>query len=114
MKRKIAVLTLLLVAVVLLAWTPRAQKAACALPSCNTERVFYTDGTFTTIMGDYLVSCQGVIRSGHSSCYYYHYEYGPCGGGTCSDLEFTCNGGTIENASNPVYNGMSCGCVPVF
>jgi hypothetical protein len=114
MARKIAVITLLLLALALMFGAPRPQIAAVASPACASERVFYTDGNFTTESGDYNVTCNGVVRSGHSSCYYMHYEYGSCQGGQCSTLEFTCNNGTIQNASNPAYNGLSCGCVPVF
>ena len=114
MVRKTAVIALLLFALAWVFVTPRPQRAACAFPACATERVFYTDGTFTTESGDYNVTCEGVVRSGHSSCFYIHYEYGPCGSGECSTLEFTCNNGTITYASNPAYNGQPCGCVPVF
>ena len=113
MKRRIIVIALLIGALTLLSPT-RPQRAACVLPACSSEREFYSDGSFTTVVGDYFVSCNGVIRSGHSSCYYMHYEYGTCGSAECSDLEFTCTNGTITAASNPAYVGQSCGCVPVF
>jgi hypothetical protein len=89
----------------------------CALPACELERRFYSDGTFTATVGDYYVSCSyGIIRSGHSSCYYDHIEYGECGygQGTCGGLDFRCSNQVITDASNPAYIGASCPCYPVF
>ncbi|HEV7683120.1 MAG TPA: hypothetical protein VGO68_13405 [Pyrinomonadaceae bacterium] len=115
MARRILVFTLLVLALVFLGWTPRPQRAECALPACSSERVFYTDGSFTTITGDYFVSCySGVIHSGHSSCYYRHYEYGPCTNGSCSDVDFECSNGTITDSTSPTWIGLSCACYPVF
>ena len=115
MTRRIVVLALLLAALAALMFWPRRPRAAYTLlPACDSEREFYSDGTFGTQVGDWNVTCHGVTHWGHSSCYYIHSEYGSCGTAECSDLNFVCTNGTITSASNPAYVGQSCGCVPVF
>lgn len=115
MARRIAISVLLLTTLVLLLST-KPGRASCVLPACASEREFYSDSTFTTQVGDYNVTCQGVTRWGHSSCFYTHTEYGDCGNGYggCGGIDFTCSNGVITAASSPGYVGQSCGCVPVF
>jgi len=115
MTRRIAVIALLLAALAALLLT-RPERAACTLPACASEREFYSDATFTTQVGDYNVTCQGVTRWGHSSCFYTHTEYGDCGNGygECGGVDLTCSDGTIIAASDSRYVGQPCGCVPVF
>jgi hypothetical protein len=115
MTRRIVALALLLAALAaLMLWPQQPRAAYTLLPACDSEREFYSDATFSTQVGDWNVTCHGVTHSGHSSCYYIHSEYGPCGNAECSDLSFVCTNGTITSASNPAYVGQSCGCVPVF
>jgi hypothetical protein len=93
------------------------SRPAGALPACASDREFYSDDTFMDQVGDWNVTCQGIQHWGHSSCYYIHWENGPChdeGLGECGGLEFTCSNGTITVANQPGYVGNSCGCSPVF
>src|SRR5215470_246343 len=108
MKLRVALIGLFLFALPQIA-NPRP---VCALPACELERVYYSDDSFTNVVADYYVSCSsGVHRSGHSTYYYDHIEYGDCGNGqgTCGGVNFRCSNGTTIDASDPRYIGQHCG-----
>ena len=89
---------------------PTRSSAACTLPACDLERMFYSDNTFTNQVGSIHITCQGGVQWGSKTNHYDHEEYGDCGHGygTCGGVDFRCSNGVIISASDYRYVGLTC------
>lgn len=110
MKLKVATLGFLIMAALTLMLLSQPRSASCALPACDLEREFYSNNTFSVLVGSYHVTCNGIIQWGSKTNYYDHTEYGDCGNGygTCGGVDTRCSNGVIIWASAPGYVGNSC------
>ena len=113
MKFRFSIAILSLVVFLALALFSKSGTAKCVLPTCDIDRAFYSDDTFTTQVGDYHVTCQGIQQWGARGCFYDSFDNGECyPGAVCTGLDFRCENGTITSASDPNYIGHSCACYP--
>jgi hypothetical protein len=110
MKGRVVTLVVLLAAILTLAASLRSP-ASYSQPVCETERVFYSDNTFSTQVGSDHVTCNGFVHTGSRTNHYEFFIYGGCqddGVGTCEGFDFGCSNGVIIWAGNPSYVGNSC------
>lgn len=107
----IVVTLVVVMAAALMLTSSRHSSASCSSPVCDTEKIFYSDNTFTTQVGSDHASCQGFVHTGSRTNHYEYYIYGQChddGMGTCDGFDFGCSNGIIVWAGNPSYVGTSC------